>query len=269
MAWISTDAVSSWRVRLYIAFESEDAGAGPFSVWREAGGVRTLVRGAEGLPAESMIVWDTEPPLNVSLEYIVTFTAADGTPVTVRHTVSTPDPRITVAADRPVISDVVSGQTATVTVLSMGDSEISNQGKQLEVAGRRSPVWVSGTELLPARTIDLLTMTKLEDERLTKLLATGRPLLLRLSCPDLPWQNVWFVVRSRSWAKFSRNRTSPVLRHRLNVTEVDQPWPDELAVGQTLGDLHRFMARSGGQTLGAVDDYFWSLGDINSYDLRG
>lgn len=267
MADIGFNHATSWRVQLILQFYAADEGRGPFSVWRVQDNVRTLVRGTDGLvpPAydgSPFTVWDTEPPLNVALDYAIV--DADGS-VMVRA--STWLGFVTVAADRPVISDPVTGAAAEVTVMSMGDSEIANQGKRLEVAGRRSPVWVTGTEQLPSRTIDLLTMTAAEDARLSALLDNGRPLLLRLSCADLPWPVMWFVIESRSWAKFSRSRQSQVLRHRLNVTEVDQPWPDELAVGQTLGDLHAYAMRRGG-TLSVIAEDFGMLWDIDIADLR-
>lgn len=262
---LTATAVSGGRARIVWAPDPADP-AGTVTLVRTAGTLGDqAVMGASNVPNLPDQWDDPEVPLGVPTVWKIR--TSTGLVVT-SNPVTVDGPPIAGMGGAPgaIVSDPVRGVSAVVVVLGehVTTSRVS-RAQAVDVEGRASRVIITHVEAASTRTPKLLTETLDAAQTMDEMLAPGRAVLLRASCPGVP--DEWLqLVAGRTIAWFS-DATSPVRVHTLGETEVltGNPNPELRALGDTLGDIDIVSPA----TLDAISARWASLGEIAAADLKG
>lgn len=235
-------------------------------VCRVHSGRRELVMGLNGIAPTSGVWDDPEVPLGVPVFYEVDI---DGQTAYISNTITVPGPPITGMNNAPgaIITDPLRGRTVPVVVLTE-TAKISRKTRNsaIDIEGQTARVILTHSEGAPTRQPRLLTETSEQAANLDEILAPGRPILLRTSCPTIP--DRWLHPYGDRETDLFTDATSQVRVHQLGDTDELQanPWPDHLATSDTLGDLNQLLPT----TLAAIPARWpGTLGDLAGTDIKG
>jgi hypothetical protein len=218
--------------------------AARLTLFRDAGGVRSVVRGAlDQVPsAGSLLIFDNEAPFGVDLVYTVRETGAGG------GTTDIVSNTIRLDASAPWLTNPITGDGVHVTIQDWPELAYGSRMSVLDVAGRVAPVVVSDLRTAPTSTLVVITQTQTQLAALRHLLAPGDIILLRAICDAV--EGSYLAVGDVTEARWRPNSLAgdpfPAGSDwrrlvTLSCTAVDQPSPALPAVGDTLGDLAAFV----------------------------
>jgi hypothetical protein len=202
------------------------------TIYREVGGVRTLIRGGEGVdPAGQDVVLrvDAELPFGVPVRYVAVITSATGS----FEVTSVP---ITVTIEKVAVSDAISGAAAQVVIVAWPDKSHGRQSSTYQVGGRT--VVVSGQRSGFTGSIDLVIESDSARENFEALLdgATSGVLQIRQQ-GGYGGVDSYVAVRGDSETRWSQDGSDQRRRWTLDVVEVES-WPLSLAPAEfSLEDL--------------------------------
>jgi hypothetical protein len=231
-----------------------------WSLWRSDGTTAVLVRGAIDRPAdgETAVIYDREAPLNTPVMYY-----AEWIYIPTSTVVRDNSGFVTVLADRPLLSEPISGELAQVTIVVWPERSRTARASVLAVARRSNPIVISDL-MGPASSSPVLRTDDVEQrEALRLILESGLAVQLRATCVGV--DDAYLAVQSWTMRRRSNNALDPVRFHDLTVIEIDQPNPQLEAIGDTLADLHA--AEPG--NLGDIADRWSTLLEIAQEDLSG
>lgn len=198
------------------------AGAASLTVYRVVGGVRTALRGADGVTltgADGFVVVDAEQPFGVPVTYLAEVTPTFGGDIDVPTAASITITSVTKA----VLSDAITGQAADVVVTAWAERRRSRAGTAFDVGGRA--VVVSGPRSTARSAIELLTEYDSSRENLSDLLDSATGGVLQLRQPGgYSMDDAYIVVLSDVETRWSQDGTDQRRTWTLDVVEVEA-WP--------------------------------------------
>lgn len=265
---LTAAVVSGYQARITWTPDPADAGgtAQYVTLLRSSGTLGDqVVMGGENVPNGANSWDDPEVPFGVPTTWKII--PAQG-PTFTSSTITVTGPPISGMAGRAgaVLSDPRRGIHVPVVVL---DEHVPTGRKSraaaVDVEGRASRVIITSVEGAPTRTPRFLTETLLDAAAADEVLAPGRAVLLRSSCPAVP--DEWLQPVGDRTVGLLAGSGSPVRVHALGETEVlaGNPEPDVRALGDTLADLATVVPT----TLIALSAQWASLAAIAAADLKG
>lgn len=198
---------------------------------RVVGGERTLMRAGwvEGVLDTSYLRTDAELPFGVPITYVVVVNNAT------EYTSNTVTANV--ADGLPVLSDAISGNAASVTVLRAPDPERQRQASVFQVGGRN--VVVSGEMGMYSGELAIRTDTAADRAAVSELIADATEGVIQLRQPGgYDIEDGYLAVLGSSQARVSpRSGTDPRRLFTLQVVEVEGWAPALETQGTTLQDI--------------------------------
>lgn len=208
------------------------------SLMREVDGVRTPVRGAQGITSASdLVVNDNEAPFGKSVTYVYVKTYVDGTS---SETYSDP---IELTTALPWISHPITGVGVSATITEWSELAYAARQTVIPVAGRSRPIAISDKRLAPTSELTMLTKSRSDLLAMRSLLSLGDVLLVRPVCDAVEgdYLSIGDVVEQR--VKPTGEGAGNDWRRlvSMNVQAVDIPDTAIPAIGDTLADLAAYV----------------------------
>lgn len=208
------------------------------SLMREVDGVRTPVRGAQGITSASdLVINDNEAPFGKSITYVYVKTYVDGT---TSETYSDP---IELTTALPWISHPITGVGVSGTITEWSELAYAARQTVIPVAGRSRPIAISDKRLAPTSELTMLTKTRSDLLAMRDLLSLGDVLLVRPVCDAVEgdYLSIGDVVEQR--VKPTGEGAGSDWRRlvSMNVQAVDIPDTAIPAIGDTLTDLAAYV----------------------------
>lgn len=200
-------------------------------IWRVAGGERTLMRAGwvEGVADTSYLRTDAELPFGQPLTYVV---LVNGSTEYTSNTVT-----VNVADGKPVLSDAISGNAISVTIMSAPEPDRQRQASVFQVGGRN--VVVSGEMGMYSGELVVKTDTAADREAMMALVANATEGVVQLRQPGgYDVDDGYLAVLASSQRRVSpRSGTDPRRLFSLSVVEVEGWAPALETTGTTLQDI--------------------------------
>jgi hypothetical protein len=206
------------------------------TVYRVVDGNRTPLRPspltASQLTAGTAVLVDLEAPFGEAVTYVAAVTRSG---VILDEATSTP--AVTITATRPWITDPVTGQGFTTTVVTWPEWSVQGRTATVPVVGAWYPIVESGAMIAPTSTLTLYTATESDLRALRASLNPGKVLLLRPVCDGV--ETAYLAIGRRVESRRGDPGKGWARLHDLEVQEVGVPAVGIASTGDTLNDLQR------------------------------
>lgn len=205
------------------------------SLMREVDGVRSPVRGAQGMPVpnDALVITDNEAPFGKPVTYVLIKRYTNGTQVEYLSNA------VTLTTALPWISHPITGLGVAATITEWPELTYAGRQTIVAVAGRSRPIVISDRRIAASSELVMLTKTRDALLDLRALLATGDPLLVRPICDAV--EGDYLAIGDVSEARVKPNGEGAGSDWRrlvsMDVQAVDAPDTAIPAVGDTLQDL--------------------------------
>lgn len=219
------------------------------SLMREVDGVRSPVRGAQGITSASdLVVNDNEAPFGKQVTYVYVKTYVDGT---TSETYSDP---IELTTALPWISHPITGVGVSATITEWSELSYAARQNVIAVAGRSRPIAISDKRLAPTSELTMLTKTRSDLLGMRALLSLGDVLLVRPVCDAVEGDYLSIGNVTETRVKPTGDGAGSDWRRlvSMDVQAVDIPDTAIPAIGDTLADLAAYAPT----TLTALSDAF-------------
>lgn len=217
-----------WPERILVTVEGLALGD-LVTVWRSVAGVRTAVRGMDGVTAAdpSLVVVDAEQPFGVTITYVLDVGGVD---------IATASITSTLVGGKVAVTDAITGAAAEVVIVAWPSKRRERVSTTYVVGGRN--VVVSGTLAPPTSEVELFTETDSARENLTDVLetCTAGTVLVRQdgTYPDV---DAYLAVTGADLVRWSQDGSDPRRRWTLSAVEVEAWATAEEARGFTYEDV--------------------------------
>ena len=228
---------------------AEEPDISSVSLMREVDGVRSPVRGAQGIaPGSDLVVNDNEAPFGKQVTYVFVKNYTDGT---TGETYSDP---IELTTALPWISHPITGVGVSATITDWSELSYAARQNVIAVAGRSRPIAISDKRLAPSSELTMLTKTRSDLLALRALLTLGDVLLVRPVCDAVEGDHLSIGDVTETRVKPTGDGAGNDWRRlvSMSVQAVDLPDTSIPAIGDTLADLAAYVTT----TLTALSDAF-------------
>jgi hypothetical protein len=221
--------VDSWPPRVTLAVTGLTVGD-VVTVARQVAGVRTAVRGGDGVTVDdvALVAVDAELPFGVPITYRAVVNNADAA--------SAGPTTYTLTGGKVALSDPITAQAVEVVITAWPDKESGRASSAFAVGGRT--VVVSGPWGMWSGSLTVMTETDTARENLAGLLASATDGILQLRQPG-PYGGVdcYLVVLSARESRWSQDGTDQRREWTLTAAQVEA-WAADLATrGFTFTDV--------------------------------
>jgi hypothetical protein len=199
------------------------------ALYRQVGGVRTLVRAAETEAATdtSFVRVDAELPFGVPVSYVAVVGDDEYTTSAVTYTLP---------GGLVVLSDAITGAAAEVRIMAWPERPYTRRSSTFKVGGRN--VVVSGDLGMFEGTLELFTETTSAAENLAALIAGATQGIVQVRQPGgYDRVDCYIAVTGLNERRFSQDGTDSRRDWTLDVVEVEGWAPALEATGYTLQDI--------------------------------
>lgn len=242
---------------LKAALDNTSLTQGAITIYREFGGVRTPVRGADDISVTdtALVRNDGEYPFGLPLTYVLTINGVD---------VATASITPTLPGGKVVISDAITGLAVETVVTAWPERDSPRTLTRFVVGGRN--VVVSQPRSGAESQVEILTETSDARDQLLDLLANTTSGIVLLRAPDsgiYPGYDGHYFVLGDTEKLYVQRGSDERRLFTLDVLESD-PWAASLlASGFTLADIEDSYPSG---TLGDIQADFTTLLDIEVRD---
>jgi hypothetical protein len=260
---LTATADTNWPPRVIVTATGLTV-TGIHTVYRQAGGVRTVMRGWDQVEATdtSRVLTDGEAPFGVPVTYVLA--EDDGT----EHTATPLTVTLPTTSGAVALSDAITGSAAEVRITSWTGKQRARQAAVFNV-GDRTTVVVSGGLRGATSTLQVATFTAASADNLLALInsATSAIVLLRVAdSATYARYDAYLGVLGATENLYSQDGTDERRLFDLDVVEVGR-WADVFeAQGSTYQQVTDAYA---GQTYADLAGDFATYLDTARYDWAG